>query len=248
VRTRGQADLQLPESVDRSTPDAVILDVDGTMYAQRPVRLGMLLRLSAHTLRHPREGLACVRALRMYRHAQEQLRHAPPADGSRDRGQLALAARLAGVDEDAMQRHVERWMERAPLDLVARAARAGLREFLVEAKARGSRIGVFSDYHAEAKLEALGIRQLIDVVRSAQDDATSRLKPDPAGLLLVASELGVSPGSTVYIGDRVEVDAAAARRAGMRAFILEAGAPAHGEEWVPVEGFAELTRVLYPRD
>jgi putative hydrolase of the HAD superfamily len=228
------------------TPDAVILDVDGTMYAQQPVRLGMLLRLSAHTLRHPREGLACAQALGAYRRAQEQLRDAPPA-GDGDGGQLALAARLAGVDEEAMQRHVERWMERAPLDLVARAARTGLRDFLVAARARGSRIGVFSDYRAEAKLQALGIRDLVDVVRSAQDDAASRLKPDPAGLLQVASELGVSPGSTVYVGDRVEVDAVAARRAGMRAYIVKGRAPAANEDWVPVEGFPELTRVLYPR-
>lgn len=245
MRTRAYPGLLLPESVDRSTPDAVILDVDGTMYAQRPVRLGMLLRLSAHTLRHPREGLACARALGAYRRAQEQLRDAPPA-GTGDRGQLALAARLAGVDEEAMQRHVERWMERAPLDLVARAARTGLRDFLVAAKARGSRIGVFSDYRAEAKLQALGIRDLVDVVRSAQDDAASRLKPDPAGLLQVASELGVSPGTTVYVGDRVEVDAVAARRAGMRAYIVKGRAPAGSEDWVPVEGFPELTRVLYP--
>jgi FMN phosphatase YigB (HAD superfamily) len=232
--------------VDRSTPEAVILDVDGTMYAQRPVRLGMLLRLSAHTLRHPREGLACVRALGAYRRAQEQLREAPSAGGREDCDQLAFAARLAGVDEDTMRGHVERWMERAPLDLITRAARAGLREFLVAARARGSRIGVYSDYRAESKLAALGIRNLIDVVRSAEDGGDVRLKPDPAGLLLVASELGVSPGSAVYVGDRAEVDAVAARRAGMRAFIVKGRAPAADEEWVPVEGFVELTSVLYP--
>jgi HAD superfamily hydrolase (TIGR01549 family) len=245
VRTRAQPDPLLPSSVERSTPDAVILDVDGTMYAQRPVRLGMLLRLSAHTLRHPREGLACVRALGAYRRAQEQLRDGQLAGGRGDRNQLALAARLAGADEDAVRRHVERWMEHAPLDLIARAARPGLREFLIAARERGSRIGVYSDYRAEEKLEALGVRRLIDVVRSAQDDADSRLKPDPAGLLLVASELGVSPGSTVYIGDRVEVDAVAARRAGMRAYILKSRAPGGSEDWEPVEGFAELARVLY---
>jgi HAD superfamily hydrolase (TIGR01549 family) len=225
----------------------VILDVDGTMYAQRPVRLGMLLRLSAHALCHPREGLACVRTLDAYRRAQEQLRDAPLADGRGDRNQLALAARLAGVDEEIVRRHVERWMERAPLDLVARAARPGLREFLVAARGHGSRIGVYSDYRAEAKLDALGVRGLVDVVRSAQDDAGSRLKPDPAGLLSVASDLGVAPESAVYVGDRVEVDAVAARRAGMRAYILSGRAHGGSDEWVPVESFAELTSVLYAR-
>jgi phosphoglycolate phosphatase/putative hydrolase of the HAD superfamily len=233
--------------VDRSTPAAVILDVDGTMYAQRPVRRGMLLRLSAHTLRHPREGLACIRALDAYRRAQERLRAAPLPGGFAAHDQLALAARLSGIDECSVQRYVEQWMERAPLDLVARAARPGLRDFLVAARERGARIGVYSDYRAESKLMALDVLQLIDVVRSAQDDGGGRLKPDPSGLLLVASELGVAPASTVYVGDRVEVDAVAARRAGMRACILTSRASGGSESWISVEGFAELTRVLYPR-
>jgi FMN phosphatase YigB (HAD superfamily) len=58
----------------------------------------------------------------------------------------------------------------------------------------------------------------------------------------------VAPGTTVYVGDRVDVDAVAARRAGMRAYILTARAPAGSEEWVPVKGFAELMSALYPRD
>src|SRR4051812_30713699 len=105
------------------------------MYAQQPVRLGMLVRLSEYALRHPRDGLACIQALRAYRRAQEELRDDDPSDGGHaGRHQLALAARMAGVGEDAMRALVEQWMERAPLDLVARAARPGLRDFLVASR------------------------------------------------------------------------------------------------------------------
>lgn len=224
----------------------MILDVDGTMYVQRPVRLGMLFRLSAYALQHPRDGRACLLALRAYRRAQEQLRNDPVAEGHAGREQIALAARMAGLGEHAVRRHVEHWMEREPLGLVARAARPGLRDFLLASREHGACIGVFSDYRADEKLRALGIRDLVDVVRSAQDDACGRFKPNPAGLLLVAAELGVAAGSAVYIGDRPEVDAIAAKRAGMRAFIVTGTKVVSHSDWVSVRGFAELTTMLYP--
>ena len=227
-------------------PEAVILDVDGTMYRQGPVRRGMMLRLAGYTLRRPRDGATCLRMLRAYRRAQERLRAEPAVSEHVGLNQLGLAARLAGVDEHVMQRQVERWMEHAPLDLIARAARPGLREFLRAAAARQVRIGVYSDYDAESKLLALGVRALVDVVRSSQDDG-GRFKPDPTGLMLVARELGVSPGSAVYVGDRFEVDAVAAGRAGMGAYILTSRAPRASEDWVRVDGFAELTKLLFSR-
>jgi FMN phosphatase YigB (HAD superfamily) len=245
ARICAKPDLSLPRLVKPSTPDAVILDVDGTMYVQRRVRLGMLLRLSRYALRHPREGLGCLQALGAYRRAQEELRDDPVAGGHAGRDQLALAARMAGVGEDTVRRHVEQWMEHVPLDLIARAARPGLRDFLVASREHGACIGVFSDYGAEDKLAALGIRDLVDVVRSAQDDVCGRFKPDPAGLLLVAAELGVDPGSAVYVGDRPEVDAIAAERAGMRAFIVTGTNLVSHSDWVPVRDFAELTTVLF---
>jgi FMN phosphatase YigB (HAD superfamily) len=231
--------------VNPSTPDAVILDVDGTMYVQRTVRLGMLLRLSGYAARHPVSGLGCFKALGAYRRAQEQLRDDPVAEGHAGRDQIAIAARMAGVSEEIMRGLVERWMERAPLGLIARAARPGLRDFLLASREHGACIGVFSDYRAEEKLAALGIRDLVDVARSAQDDACGRFKPDPAGLLLVAGELGIDPGRAVYVGDRPEVDGVAAKRAGMRAFIVTGTKLVSHSDWVPVRGFAELTTVLF---
>jgi HAD superfamily hydrolase (TIGR01509 family) len=215
------------------------------MYVQAPVRLGMLLRLSGHALRHPAEGLACFRSLGAYRRAQEQLRGDPIAGGHAGRDQIALAARLAGVGEEAVRRHVEHWMERSPLALIARAARPGLRDFLLAAREHGTCIGVFSDYRGEEKLAALGIRDLVDVVRSAQDDSGGRFKPDPSGLLRVAAELGVDPARAAYVGDRPAVDAVAAQRAGMRAFIVTGTKLVSHPDWVSVRGFAELTSLLY---
>lgn len=107
-------------------------------------------------------------------------------------------------------------METAPLDLMAGARTPGLMEFLATAKNRGQRIGAVSDYPAQAKLTALGVRDFFDVVVCAQDGGVQALKPEPAGILLALKQLGVTPDAAVYIGDRPEVDGEAARRAGVR--------------------------------
>jgi HAD superfamily hydrolase (TIGR01549 family) len=145
-----------------------------------------------------------------------------------------------------MRAIVERWMEREPLQVMARHARPGLRAFLLTARRAGARVGVLSDYPAEAKLRALGVRELVDVVRSTHDDELGRLKPDPSGLQLVAADLGVAPAETVYVGDRPAVDAVAAARAGMRAYIIGANYGDAHVAFVPVASFAALSAELFP--
>jgi putative hydrolase of the HAD superfamily len=54
--------------------------------------------------------------------------------------------------------------------------------------------------------------------------ASSRLgvaKPDRAAFTLAADRLGVPPGDVVYVGDRLDIDARASTRAGMRGIWLD---------------------------
>jgi len=225
-------------------PAAVILDVDGTMYAQRPVQIAMLLRLARFATRRPVQGVRCVGALRAYRRAQETLRSSPETVEHAGRMQFQLAATRSRMDVDIVRGHVARWMEEEPLGFVARAGRPGLREFLVASRARGIRVGVFSDYPAEQKLRALGVLDLVDLVRSAHDSDIGCFKPDPRGLLLVAAALGVRPSECAYVGDRPEVDGMAAQRAGMRGIIIASGKRRPVGPWEVVAGFSSLTTVL----
>ena len=225
-------------------PAAIILDVDGTMYAQRPVQMAMLLRLAGFAARRPVEGARCVSALRAYRHAQETLRSSPDDGEHAGRMQYQLAAARSRTNVDTVRGHVARWMEQEPLGFVARAGHPGLREFLLASRARGIALGVFSDYPAEEKLRALGVRELVDVVRSAHDSDIGCFKPDPRGLLVVAAELGVRPAECVYVGDRAEVDGVAAGRAGMRGFIIDSGKRVSPGPWERFAGFSALTTML----
>lgn len=205
---------------------AVLFDVDGTMYRNGPVRRTMLLRLArAHTLK-PASGVRTMKALSAYRKAQETLRGSG-FTGDVAFAQLDMAADRSGVDRAVVAAAVERWMEISPLDVVAASARPGLAEVLDELRRSGVRLGALSDYPAAGKLAALGIADYFDIVLTAQDPRVHAFKPDPKGLLVALDELGVAPADALYVGDRDEVDGAAARAAGMR-YVIVGGSSGEG--------------------
>jgi beta-phosphoglucomutase-like phosphatase (HAD superfamily) len=196
-----------------------------------------------------------VRALYAYRSCQEELRVDDAGASALPIAtvQLQRAARRAGLAGGRVGGIAVRGVERAPLPLLAACARSGLHAFLQRASRAGVPVGVVSDYPAAAKLETLGVASLVRVVVCAQDAEVGRFKPDPRGLLLAARRLGVAPAAVLYVGDRPEVDAAAATAAGMRCAIIGPqsrarpnGATARVDPaWLPVDGFESLGELLF---
>ena len=235
-----------PARAELSGIRALVFDVDGTLYHHEPVRRAMLGRLARAALARPRQSARVLRGLSAYRKAQEELRAAGGEHADLGAAQIERAAARARAGAAELQGWVEHWMEREPLDLVGAARRVGLAELLGAARAAGLRLGVFSDYPPLAKLEQLGVAGAFDAVAWAQQHAIGRFKPDPKGLAAVLTALGVEAGEALYVGDRAEVDAAAARAAGMRCAILPASRarararPTPGDGWFPIAGFAEL--------
>jgi len=132
-------------------------------------------------------------------------------------------------------------MEQEPLELLPRSAHRGLFEFLQAAKSRELRLGVFSDYPATAKLEAMGIAHFFDVVVSAQDSEIQRFKPAPRGLEVTLRRLGVKKHQALYVGDRPDIDAAAASRAGIACVIIGQRRSVAGEfGWIGISSYREL--------
>jgi putative hydrolase of the HAD superfamily len=198
---------------------AVVFDVDGTLYAQGPVRRTMMLHLARAHIVRPRAGTRTLRTLAAYRRAQEALREAG-FEGDVAAEQLHVAATRTGTRPEDVRALVERWMETAPLAAVAAHVRPGLVATLDELAARGLRLGVVSDYPAERKLEALGLAGRFDVIVTAQDPRVGAFKPNPKGILVALEELGVDARDALYVGDRPEVDAAAAAAAGVRCVLV----------------------------
>jgi HAD superfamily hydrolase (TIGR01549 family) len=114
-------------------------------------------------------------------------------------------------------------------------------------RSRGVRLGVLSDYPAEAKLRALDLADQFHAVVSAQDPAVNCFKPHPRGLLEALRRLGVAPTDALYVGDRHDVDAATAHAAGVACVIVRGRSAAPGATWTHAADFRALHTALLPR-
>jgi FMN phosphatase YigB (HAD superfamily) len=199
---------------------AIVFDVDGTLYRQEPVRRAMFGRLLRAHADRPLTGLRTLRWLQAYRKAQERLR-GEPADGSDlAERQVGLACKWTGAAPAELRSCVRRWMEEEPLGLLRPSVREGLPALMAAASRRALRLGACSDYPAAEKLDAMGLAGFFEVVVTAQDAEVQRFKPNPRILEVALCRLGVSKEETLYVGDRPEVDAEAARRAGVACAII----------------------------
>jgi HAD superfamily hydrolase (TIGR01549 family) len=196
---------------------AVLFDVDGTMYRQRPLRLLMAAELSAFAFTRPRRGQVVWRTLLAYRNAQEELRGREDADAVH---QLELAALRARVSIDVVATIVDEWMIERPLKYLVRCRAKGLLDLLEFLSARGVQIGILSDYPAQKKLDALGIGHYFSVVLCGGDADIGAFKPSPRGFLAACAQWQLDPGDVLYVGDRMDADASGAAAAKMPAVIV----------------------------
>ena len=196
--------------------DAWLVDLDGTLYTARWVKLAMALELSLF-------GWSALGTLRQFRHDHETLRQEQSAGAalaveyaSPFANQMARTARALGKPVEQVERVVQDWMFARPCKWIGRFPRANLLAQVREFKARGGRTALVSDYPAALKLDGLGARDAFDViVANGEEHGPRRLKPDPEGYLHAAELLGVAPEKCLVIGDRDDADGAAARAAGM---------------------------------
>jgi HAD superfamily hydrolase (TIGR01509 family) len=189
---------------------AWLVDLDGTLYYQQPVQLAMAVELVLGGWR----ALSCLQA---FREEHERLRlepPEPPAD-SFETQVKRTAERLGRTDQDVRQL-VEQWMVQRPCRWLRPLRRRGLLEEIAHYRHRGGKTALVSDYPARAKLAAMGIAHLFDVVIACGEcPEPVRLKPWPDGYLRAAAALGVQPGDCLVIGDRLDADGQAARQARM---------------------------------
>lgn len=191
-------------------PRAWLVDLDGTLYHARPLKLLMAAELLLG-------GLPSLPLVRAFRHEHERLREDPDAPaGDPFRIQLERAARALDRPPEEVEAVVRRWMVQRPCRWLARVRRRGLLAEIAAFRATGGRTALVSDYPARAKLAALGAQDLFEVVvASGEPDGPPRLKPHPGGYLRAAERLGVEPAACLVLGDRDDADGAAARAAGM---------------------------------
>lgn len=190
---------------------AISVDLDGTLYRVRRLRV-------AWRLRHQRGLLVALVA------AREKLRHeapfedqaaledreaalvAPSFDMTRAEAAAALAA-LRGALPAALTEDVQPY--------------PGVRSALEAAHARGLKLGVLSDYDPRDKLRYLGLHDLPWTVTLGAEEL-GVLKPHPRAFHALASAMGVGRQDIVHVGDREDLDVRGALGAGLRAWRFSA--------------------------
>lgn len=186
---------------------ALSLDVDGTLYRVRRVRV-------AWRLREDRGLLVALLA------AREKIRREPPLrDGAAlEEREVELVAPALALDPDEARVRLSRLRHRLP-EALARGMHPhpGVRAALEAAHARGLRLATLSDFDPVPKLRFLGLDDLPWSVHVGAD-VVGTFKPQPAPFRRVVQLLDLSPETVVHVGDREDADVVGALEAGLRAW------------------------------
>jgi beta-phosphoglucomutase-like phosphatase (HAD superfamily) len=178
---------------------AVSFDLDGTLYATGAHRL----RLLPHLLPQLPLIRAWGSAVNAARGAQ-----APDIAGDVHRG---IAQRL-GISEEEARARLWFFLERTWIAALRPAhLRPGLQEALTLLDARGLPRSVASDHPPVHKLAALGVAA--GWCAALDGEALGGMKPLPDVLFAAAEAMDCSPEALLHIGDRDDMDGAAARAA-----------------------------------
>jgi len=189
--------------------DAWLVDLDGTLYEARPVKLCMLAELSLG-------GWSALATLRRFRVEHERLRQLTEPLGDPYRIQLERTAQALALAPEQVEGRVREWMIERPGKWLRRFRRAALLDEIDRFRKAGGRLALVSDYPARRKLAALGCADWFEVIVANGEEGGPRwLKPDPGGFLSAAGRLGITPERCLVLGDRPDADGEAARRAGM---------------------------------
>ncbi|HNS99666.1 MAG TPA: HAD-IA family hydrolase [Polyangiaceae bacterium] len=189
---------------------AWLVDLDGTLYDPR----GLKLVMAAYLAFHP----GSLRLVHTFRKQHERLREEgfESEDISAWEEQVARTAAILGESKERVGKLAYSWMVEIPCRWVRRFRREHLMAEIAAFRAAGGKTALVSDYPATAKLRALEAEALFDVVIANGEPAgPGALKPSPAGYLEASRRLGIAPAACLVVGDRDDADGEAARRAQM---------------------------------
>ncbi len=192
---------------------AVIFDVDGTLYFQKPFRIRMMLYLISHVLRHP-SSIGDLFLIKKYREVRENWEECEKETAydrtlSLDERQYKHVAKLMKTSDSRVKAAVEFFMLEAPLKLLPSFKDEELGKTIDELHRKNITVVIYSDYPAETKLKALGIKA--DYCFCSADERIGTMKPDPKGISVILETLGLESSQALMVGDRYEKDGLAAK-------------------------------------
>ena len=205
---------------------ALIFDLDGTLYYQKPVRLLMFLRLILYyTLRPYRIKELLV--LKKYRQLRET-RFGTDSPDFEEKQVLEVSKRFLILPED-VRSLLKTWLINKALFAVKIFKKRKLLRHIEEFQKLGVIVVIYSDYPVKEKLQAINFRP--DYFFYSNDNLIRCMKPDPGGLLRIIDFLKLNKEFVLYVGDRDERDGLCAQLAGV--------------DYLDVKEFEKISAVKY---
>jgi len=199
---------------------AIIFDVDGTLYQQGKLHRLVFFKIVRYFFTNPIDAMEAIISILSFRYALEKMRSMNTISESLADKQLEIASKICFLGKNKIKYHVTRWMEIEPLKLLYNVKYPYSDLFFSEAKIRGYKLAVLSDYPVKNKLVALGWKDIFDMQLSSQDLNINKLKPDPTGVNYIIKFFGLNAEEVIYIGDRYEIDVKTASNAGIHCIII----------------------------
>ena len=202
---------------------AVVFDLDGTLYYQKPFRIRMATFLLTHMIKHPasfRELLVIrfYRKLREDWETHEKSKTFPESMGLEQR-QYKCVAEHFNMSADKIEQIIRFYMQEAPLKLLLPYRDNKLAGMIKHLRENGVKIVVYSDYPVIDKLQALHIQA--DACFTAADEQIASMKPNPKGLQVIMKHTGFDAQDMIMVGDRYEKDGMSAAANHMDYIILD---------------------------
>lgn len=193
-----------------------IVDVDGTLYFQKQVRVQMFCTLACYYFFHP---LCLSELLALYKYRKIREIDMFKGDEDFEHKEYCYVAKLFKKEPEWAQSIIERWMHSYPLKIIAKNRDCMLIKILQERRNEGARVIIYSDYPVEDKLNALGMQ--CDSMYYSGDEIISCLKPESRGLANIVKKEDLRIEDCLFIGDRYEKDGLCAKSIGMDYYILK---------------------------
>ena len=184
----------------------LIVDLDGTLYYQRPVWMCMALELLGYYILH----FWRIKELKIILNYRTQHNSNTPLN-------IKDFCIEQKTDMNNLNNLIQKWLFYKPLKWIKLFADRNLINNLKEQQKNVSVI-VYSDYESRQKLSVLNFKPDFEFFYDSINICFP--KPNPQGLNYIASELKLHPKDILVIGDRQDKDGIAAAAFGAEYLIL----------------------------
>ena len=193
----------------------IIVDLDGTLYYQKPLRIKMAFSLLFHYSFRPHK-LKELFVIKDYRKIREKA-----VFNNQENIEDNIVKTLCDKykkDGKKIVDLIDFWMVEKPKKYIKKYQDKNLIDMLKNTQEEGVKIVVYSDNPATEKMKAIDL--CVDDVFSAGDKDICCFKPENKGLKAIISKFNISYDKVLFIGDRQEKDGKCAESLGVDYIIL----------------------------